>query len=508
MSDQKSNNPFEDLDRHYAEQEMHNRGLPSYSSAVGDSAPERSAISDSKNGEGVQKESMDYSSLPEVVVPESSSNDVPAPLTVASRSTPSGATSPYRGPSPGAPQYQPSPYQSPPQNQGPPQLPNAPYQGSASEYFGSAPNPGAPQYPGNPGYQGPPIGGPNYPPSQYPEGPQDIGAPAYSGPPPGAPQYPPSQYPEGSQDIGAPQYIGGPEFQGPPPFVGQPQDSNAPQYPGAQTNVAAPMPFFPEGSPFPGGMQGPGGPPLPLSQNRIIAIPAIDSTPGSPFIRGYVPMLEKYNLPKGPFLKFLDSLNETVMTNPPMQVLEVTGGILKSVPILFPLHWLGSAFNGIASLSEGERSKGRSDQAIKQANKEIFASHGLKAELANFDALAYLAKIPILDAQGKVDKKTPLVRHLADLSKKSPDDLSATQGQELEMELQLQRLRALQPWISDIELDVKPMTGKSRLTRLNSALKKYNNPRRRDRFNESQAGDGKDRFRKCLWLIIREVGSE
>lgn len=502
MSDQKSNNPFEDLDRHYAEQEMHNRGLPSYSSAVGNSALETSGISDSKNG---HKESMDYSSLPEVVVPESSSNDVPAPLAVASRSTSGGAPSPYRGPSPGAPQYQSSPYQSPPQNQGPPQLQNAPYSGSTSEYFGSAPNPGAPQYPGAPAYQGPPPAAPNYSPSQYPEGPQDIGAPQYSGLSPGAPQYPPSQYPGGPQDVGTPQYFGGPGFQE-PPFAGQPQDTNASQYQGGPPN-GAPMPFYQEGSPYQGGMQSPGGPPLPLSQNRIIAIPAIDSTPGSPFIRGYVPMLERYNIPKGAFLKFLDSLNETVMTNPPMQVLEVTGGILKSVPILFPLHWLGSAFNGIASFTEGERSKGRSDQAIKQANKEIFASHGLKAELANLDALAYLAKIPILDASGKIDKKTPLVRHLADLSKKSPDDLSGSQGQELEMELQMQRLQALQPWISDIELDVKPMTGKSRLTRLNSALKKYNNPRRRDRFNESQAGDGKDRFRKCLWLVIRETDS-
>lgn len=221
-------------------------------------------------------------------------------------------------------------------------------------------------------------------------------------------------------------------------------------------------------------------------------------------------MLTKYNLPQDSFFRFLDSLNEVITTNPPMQVLDVTGGILKSVPILFPLHWIGSAFSGLANISEQSKSKSRSDTALKQANKEIFGPRGLKAELANLDALAYIAKIPILDSQGKINKNATLVRQLGDMSRayrerrKGSDSKEPEQKQAHELELQQQRIHLLHPWIQDLQLDVKP-TAKSRLTRFNSALKKYNERERQDSNSRSENGDEQDRFRKCLWLVIREL---
>lgn len=243
-------------------------------------------------------------------------------------------------------------------------------------------------------------------------------------------------------------------------------------------------------------------PPI-LNQKRPIAIPAIDSANASPFLRAYAPILETCNLPKESFYTFLDQLNDVVTTSPPMQVLDATGGILKSVPILFPLHWIGSAVSGLANLGGHGISKSRSDSALKQANKEIFGPRGLKAEIAKLDAVAHIANIPILDSQGKVNRQAPLIRQLNDLSYPAPDESH-------ELDLQQKRLRVLQPWIADLSVDTLPWTSKSKLHRFNAALKKRNNPeggessRRRDQKSGEQEEDDSG-FRKLLWLVIREA---
>ncbi|KAJ5127275.1 hypothetical protein N7448_008054 [Penicillium atrosanguineum] len=239
------------------------------------------------------------------------------------------------------------------------------------------------------------------------------------------------------------------------------------------------------------------------SQGRPIAIPAIDSARESPFLRSYAPLLNQHNIPKDKFLTFLDELNDVMTTSPPMQVLDATGGILKSVPILFPLHWIGSVVSGLANLGGQGISKSRSDSTIRQANKDIFMPHGLKAQIAKLDALAHIAKIPILDSQGKVNKKAPLVRKLSELSTAPVDESQ-------ELDLQQRRIRVLQPWIAELELYIKPWTSKSRLTRFNAALRKRNDARDQDP-ESSERPDAEEEdtgFRKSLWLIIRKAEDE
>ncbi|KAJ6120449.1 hypothetical protein N7523_004729 [Penicillium sp. IBT 18751x] len=239
------------------------------------------------------------------------------------------------------------------------------------------------------------------------------------------------------------------------------------------------------------------------SHRRPIAIPAIDYARESPFLRSYAPVLNEHNIPKDKFLAFLDELNEVMTTSPPMQVLDATGGILKSVPILFPLHWIGSAVSGLANLGGQGISKSRSDTAIRQANKELFAPHGLKAEIAKLDALAHIAKIPILDSQGKVNRHASLIQQLGELSTAPVDESQ-------ENDLQQRRIRVLQPWISELELHIKPWTSKSRLTRFNAALKKRNDAKYQDPSSsmEPSAAEEDMGFRKSLWLIIRRAEDE
>jgi hypothetical protein len=249
------------------------------------------------------------------------------------------------------------------------------------------------------------------------------------------------------------------------------------------------------------------GPAPDLPQGRKpVALPAISSSFDSPFIRAYPPILQSHNLPKESFLFFLDQLNKDISSSPPLQVLDVTGGILNSVPILFPLHWIGNVVSGLATLGSQGVSKSRTDSFLKTANKDIFGPRGLKVEITKLDALAHLAKIPILDAQGKINRQAPLFLQLRD---------EAVVGDERQVEMELQRrIRTLGPWIEDLEVEVLPWSSKSKLTRLNAALKKRNAPRD-TRDGERRGRDGSydaevrqeenESFRKALWLVIREI---
>ncbi|GAM41137.1 hypothetical protein TCE0_041r14035 [Talaromyces pinophilus] len=242
------------------------------------------------------------------------------------------------------------------------------------------------------------------------------------------------------------------------------------------------------------------------SNKNPIAIPAVDSTFDSPFMRAYAPVLKDYKLPPEVFFSFLDRLNKAVSSSPPLQVLDATGGVLNAVPILFPLHWIGSAVSGIAKLGNSGVSK------------------RLKIEVAKLDALAHIAKIPILDSRGKVSRQAPLLQQLSAVESRPERFRDAAEGNiEMAMDAQQRRLRILQPWIADLELDILPWTSQSKLTRFNAALKKYNGTadkeskgkRRRERDSrqnfrsgnegQEQEEEDDDPFRKCLWLVIREV---
>lgn len=300
----------------------------------------------------------------------------------------------------------------------------------------------------------------------------------------------------------SPQSNAPPDDQEPPPYSArEPAESSAaPEATHSKAHEAG----FSEASQvatLQGSSSSPAGPSP--SHDRPIAIPAIDAARESPFLRAYAPLLNQHNIPKREFLTFLDELNEAMSCSPPMQVLDATGGILKSVPILFPLHWIGNVVSGLASLGGQGISKSRSDSTIRQANKDLFAPHGLKAEIAKLDALAHIAKIPILDSQGKINKQAPLIRQWNEL-------FIAPVDESQELDLQQRRIRVLQPWIAELELDIKPWTSKSRLTRFNAVLKKRNDARYQDPASDGRPDPTEEDtgFRKSLWLIIRKAEDE
>ncbi|QKX63850.1 uncharacterized protein TRUGW13939_11021 [Talaromyces rugulosus] len=252
---------------------------------------------------------------------------------------------------------------------------------------------------------------------------------------------------------------------------------------------------------------------------KPIAIPAIDPySSHSPFLRAFPPILrQSHNLPRESFLPLLDNLNKVIAESPPLEVLDVTGGILRSVPILFPLHWIGAAVSGLAQKGSSGVSKSRTDSLIKQANKEIFGPRNLRIEIARLDALAYIAQVPILSpSSGRIDNAAPVMQHLVAVDAVNTTSVSNYQAainggggvsipEEIMLDAVHQQIGILQPWIAELEFDPLPRTAQSKLTRFNTALKRYNEPRdeRRERgkYREEREEEG---MRKGLWLVIRE----
>ena len=231
-------------------------------------------------------------------------------------------------------------------------------------------------------------------------------------------------------------------------------------------------------------------------QRKTIAIPAIAPSSNSTFLRAYPPVLREYNLPHESFLSFLDQLNDDISTSPPLQVLDATGGVLSSVPLLFPLRWIGSAVSGLANLGSRGVSKSRTDAALRQANQDIFGPRGLKVEIARLDALAHIAKIPILDSQGKINRQAPLFQ----------ENLIHDESHNLDRQQQL--IQNLQPWIAPLDLHILPWTAQSRLTRFNATLKKRNSPdpQNSESPRQGEAKEDDPAARKGLWLVIRDLG--
>lgn len=294
--------------------------------------------------------------------------------------------------------------------------------------------------------------------------------------------------------------------------------------PANSTADCDPPPYTPNEDAASSSNQAPHAPPPPQDDtNKIIAIPATDTPLDSPFLRAYPPALQRYSLAQGPFLAFLDDLNKVISTSTPLQVLDATGGVLNAVPILFPLHWIGWTLSGIANLSSQGMSKSRAETTIRQANKHIFGPHGLKVGIAGLDTLAHLAKIPILDSRGKVNKQAPVFLQLS--SQDSAGGSAGSGGSGAELDRSQRLVSVLQPWIAHLDVHVLPWTSKSKLTRFNATLKKKNNgtsdeqeagPRGRKAAgstdesgaqaeSSSQGAASRPELKKGLWLIISEL---
>ncbi|PVH85152.1 hypothetical protein DL98DRAFT_359312, partial [Cadophora sp. DSE1049] len=126
---------------------------------------------------------------------------------------------------------------------------------------------------------------------------------------------------------------------------------------------------------------------------KPIAIPQTTSGTGEPFLRAYAPTLQFKNISKTDFIAFIDNLNVVATSNPPLQVLDLAGGLLGMIPY----HWAqlaGGIVQATAKVSVAAVSKGRTELYMREANKQLFNPRGLKASIASSAATREILRVP------------------------------------------------------------------------------------------------------------------
>lgn len=181
----------------------------------------------------------------------------------------------------------------------------------------------------------------------------------------------------------------------------------------------------------------------PSRLSKIIAIPATSPDVGSPFLRSYPPVLMDYNMPKESFLAFLDKLNRVTVKAPPLAVLDAAGTLVSFVP-LHTAQIVGSSIGAASKIGAIALSKGQTELFLRESNAQIFNPRGLKAEIAKLEAVARIANMPILDEEGKLDKRAPLLQPIDSIEQ--VHSISAQQ----------RRLGALQPYTAHLDLTPLP----------------------------------------------------
>lgn len=179
---------------------------------------------------------------------------------------------------------------------------------------------------------------------------------------------------------------------------------------------------------------------------KIIAIPATNADLGSAFLRAYPSALEDLNIPKTEFLEFLDRLNRSIVASPPLRILGAASDIVGFVPE--PTAQIVSTAAGVSAMvGTYAMSKIRSEVVIRQANKDIFFPQGLEVQIVKLKTVAKLSNMPILNEKGGVDKKSPILESLQTLAE--TNELKTISAQQ-------RRLRALDGWISPLEIEELP----------------------------------------------------
>jgi hypothetical protein len=161
-----------------------------------------------------------------------------------------------------------------------------------------------------------------------------------------------------------------------------------------------------------------------------IVIPQTSPGAGNPFTRAYSPALANANISLSTFLTFLDTLNICLAQTPPLQILDLAGGMVGIIPHHIPAL-IGGSLQATAKIANAVTSKTRVANLMKTANEELFGPEGLKVEILTTEKLKQKLGI---------DETKPLLYDL--------------ESADIEMSVRDRRLQALEPHVAPLVFDV------------------------------------------------------
>ncbi|KAL5341909.1 hypothetical protein BJX70DRAFT_386378 [Aspergillus crustosus] len=213
---------------------------------------------------------------------------------------------------------------------------------------------------------------------------------------------------------------------------------------------------------------------------KPVVIPQVTKSFGSeiasPFLRSYSPSLQHLNLSRNEFLAFLDGLNEAFIANPVLQATSLAGSVIG---MIHPVELVGMGIEVASEVGSGVTSYFRTKAYLEKANREVFYSRGLVAEIVDFDKMCRVvgverewlkvamgARIKEMPSDKESEGETGTLKHI---SSGSLEGL-----REAEWHPQLKMLQVLGEYVAPLELENKnsPVSSdqKNMLKRFNASL--------------------------------------
>lgn len=149
---------------------------------------------------------------------------------------------------------------------------------------------------------------------------------------------------------------------------------------------------------------------VPSALSKPVVVPQTVAGAGQAFVRCWSPAPDPYNITESDFLEFIDNLNIVATASPPLQILDLVGGVLGMVPSHI-VQLVAFGVQTFAKLGTVVVSKSRTEIYMKAVNRDFFAPRGLKATIASRDAMAILLRLP--DSVGRL---TPITAEIMDCS--------------------------------------------------------------------------------------------
>ncbi|CAD0112121.1 unnamed protein product [Aureobasidium uvarum] len=161
-----------------------------------------------------------------------------------------------------------------------------------------------------------------------------------------------------------------------------------------------------------------------------VVIPQIQPGANNPFIRAYSASLAAHGIDLTAFLTFLDTLNVCLANTPPLQVLDLAGGIVGMVPHHIPAL-IGGSLQALAKVGSAVTSKTRVAALLRDVNSNLFNPRGLKCEIC--DTATLKQKLGL-------NATAPLLAELGEA--------------EMHMSIQERRLHALAPYTTPLSFNI------------------------------------------------------
>ncbi|EAU81245.1 hypothetical protein CC1G_09489 [Coprinopsis cinerea okayama7 len=207
--------------------------------------------------------------------------------------------------------------------------------------------------------------------------------------------------------------------------------------------------------------------------SKPVVIPALSTNYDSKYIRAYPPELERYDISKEDFLRFLDKLSELASPSTPLSLLSVACGVVSLVPEPHCVL-VGNIVSWVAEDAANEAAVKKTNIFLESANRKLWEPRGLHARIVKLATAAQVANMPILDGSRKdgkkvrVDKKAVVLPPVDDSSTEVQRESSSYLGTR-----SIRRLRALEPWTSP--LDIQPPASQDKLEKQSALEAKFKN---------------------------------